>query len=272
MSPGSQVIVVLSPKGGTGKTTVSTNLAVGLARRRPGDVLLVDFDLAFGDVAAALLLEPRHGLLDVAAGEAPKMHASGLHVVAAPDTPMPVASFDTVALSAALEVVTDRYPIVVVDTGAGFDGVTRLATERATDIVLVASMDVPTLLGLRKVLRWMDGLGQTAAARHLVLNRADTTVGLDLDDVQATLNLPPAVTIPNAAAVTRSVNEGRPLTQDDAAGPAAAAFAELVERFAGSPEPRDRRVGAPAGSELPAEPGDPAACTVDVDRRAAGDR
>ena len=49
-----RVISMLSPKGGTGKTTISTNLALGLARRVPGEVVIVDLDLQFGDVFSAL--------------------------------------------------------------------------------------------------------------------------------------------------------------------------------------------------------------------------
>ncbi len=65
-----RLITVLSPKGGTGKTTVATNLATGLARRAPGRVVLVDLDVQFGDVASALGAEPDHTLVD-AVGRGP---------------------------------------------------------------------------------------------------------------------------------------------------------------------------------------------------------
>lgn len=224
-------IVVLSPKGGSGKTTIATNVAVGLARRRPDEVLLVDLDLAFGDVAAALLLDPRPGLLDVVAGSSPRRHSSGLHVIGAPDTATPTPVPPAEVLGQALSVVASQYTSVVLDTGAGFDEAARVASMRATDLVLVASMDVPTLLGLRKVLGWLDDLG-VAAERHLVLNRADAQVGLDLDDVVATTGMPVAAAIPSSAEVTLSVNEGSPLTGTDADGPVAESLRALVSRLA----------------------------------------
>lgn len=228
-----RLVAVLSPKGGTGKTTISTNVAVGLARRHPGQVVLADLDLAFGDVAAALLLSTRRGIRDLHAGapldDVVISHPSGLDVLGAPDDPMPTDTDVGDLVEPALDALADRYPLVVIDTGAGFDAVTRAAVGRATDIVLVASMDVPTLLGLRKVIGWLDGLGLVGARRHLVLNRANAQVGLVLDDVTATTGLPIAVTIPSDAAVTQSVNEGQPLTSSDARSPAADAFAELID-------------------------------------------
>ena len=231
-----RLVVVLSPKGGTGKTTISTNLAVGLARRHPGEVVLADLDLAFGDVAAALLLSTRRGIRDLHRGlpldDVLVEHPTGLQVLGAPDEAMPTDTDVGDLVGPVLDALADRYRLVVTDTGAGFDAVTRAAVSRATDIVLVASMDVPTLLGLRKVIGWLDGLGHVDARRHLVLNRANAQVGLVLDDVTATTGLPIAVTIPSDAAVTQSVNEGQPLTASDAGGPAADAFAELIELVA----------------------------------------
>lgn len=229
---------MLSPKGGTGKTTVSTHVAVGLARRRPDDVVLVDLDVAFGDVAPALLLDARHGLLDVARGAAPARHRSGVHVVAAPDTDEPLDLVADEELEHALDTVLSRYAIAVLDTGAGFDPVTRAAVQRATDIVLVASLDVPSLLALRKVMRWVDGLGQTGAVRHLVVNRATLLAGVELADVGQTLGMQPDVEIPDDPAIALAVTAGVPLTEHDHEGgpPAVAAFERLLDRL--TPAPR----------------------------------
>lgn len=240
-----RIVTVLSPKGGTGKTTVSTNLAVGMARRHPGEVVLADLDLAFGDVAAALLLAVRRGIAHLDAGadldDVVLRHPSGLHVLGAPDEATPTETDVAALVAPVIDALAERYPLVVLDTGAGFDAVTRVAVARATDLVLVGSMDVPTLLGLRKVLGWLDGLGCTAARRHLVLNRSTAEVGLVLEDVTATTGMSVAVAIPSDAAVTRSVNEGHTLTEGDAAGPAAEALAALVELVSPSRRPRASR-------------------------------
>ena len=255
-------IVVLSPKGGTGKTTVSTNLAVALARQEPGDVVLVDLDVSFGDVAPALLIDARHGVVNVATGSPVVHHPSGLDVVPAPDTADPLDVEVTEIFEEALDEVLSRYGIAVIDTGAGFDGMTRTAVGRATDIVLVASLDVPSLLALRKVLRWIDGLG-IHAARHVVVNRIGERSGIDLDDVRATLGVDAAVEIPDDHLVAVGVNEGVPLMQRDERSPATDAFEQLVASVAPELARVYASVGAPVVVE-PAEAPSPTPAEVEV--------
>ena len=224
------VVVVVSPKGGAGKTTVATNLAVRLARRAPGEVVLVDLDVAFGDVGTALLLDPRRSVLDLAAGAALDdvlaAHPSGLQVVLAPDDEIPDAPTLGPHVPGIIDALTARFPIVVVDTGAGLDTVTLAAIGRATDLVLVAADDVATLLDLRKVLRLLDRAGDTST-RHLVLNRADPQLGLDPADAEGATGLQVTVVVPADRHVARVVNEGRQVDEGDAAR----AFDDLTARF-----------------------------------------
>lgn len=224
------VVVVVSPKGGAGKTTVATNLAVRLAGRDPGGVVLVDLDVAFGDVGTALLLDGRRSVLDVVGGapvdDVLVTHPSGLRVLLAPEDEIPDAPTVGPHVPELLEALEARFRTVVVDTGAGLDAVTLAAIGRATDLVLVAAMDVATLLELRKVLRLLDRAGATPT-RHLVLNRSDGELGLDLADAESATGLPVAVVVPADRQVARVVNEGRQVDEGDAAR----AFDELAARF-----------------------------------------
>lgn len=237
------VVVVLSPKGGAGKTTVATNLAVGLARRDPRQVVLVDLDVAFGDVATALLLDPRRSVLDALSGapldDVLVAHPSGLQVLLAPEDEIPDPAATAPGVPALLDELASGFRTVVVDTGAGLDDVTLAAVAAATDLVLVGAMDVATLLDLRKVLRRLDATG-SAVPRHLVLNRADESLGLDLADAEGATGLPVAVVVPLDHVVARTTNEGRQVVGDSGGGAAAAAFDELVERFARGEQPLGR--------------------------------
>lgn len=246
--PAGRIITVVSPKGGAGKTTVATNLAVGLARRAPGMTALLDLDLTFGDVASALLLDPKHGIGQVARAAralddaAVKMlltqHPTGLHVLCAPDDPVEGDDVAPEDVASVVDLLGADLPYVVIDTGAGMDEPTLLAVERSTDLVLVGAMDVPSLLGLRKAIDVLDRLGMTSARRHLVLNRADSRVGLEVADVESTLGLEVAVSIPSSRSIPLSVNQGRPIIETDWKSPAGRALQELVDRFAEVPTTR----------------------------------
>lgn len=237
----SRIITVVSPKGGSGKTTVATNLAVGLAAHAPKDVALIDLDLQFGDVISALHLSPEQSLADAAASLAGMdatalktyltSHSSGLFAFAAPDTPAVGETVTGGQISVILRLLASEFRYVIADTAAGIDEHALAALEASTDIVLLASMDVPSIRGLRKEIMALDELGMTSQRRHLVLNRADTRVGLDVSDVAATLGHEIDVAIPSSRAVALSVNQGSPLVLSDPKSPAAREMQNLVQRF-----------------------------------------
>jgi pilus assembly protein CpaE len=249
-----QVIAVVSPKGGAGKTAVATNLAVGLARRQPDDVVLVDLDLQFGDVAHALRLVPESTIADVSRSlgslDATSLkafltpHPSGLFALCSPDTPAQADDVTTESVPKMLELLSSVFPYVVVDTAGGLDEVTLTTMDQATDLILVCATDVASARAARKELDAFDQLGFTQQERHLVLNRADARVGLNVGDIEATVGLPVDVSVPSSRAVPISMNQGSPLLEQDQRSPVSRAFTELVGRFR---------------SESPATPAPPAA-------------
>jgi pilus assembly protein CpaE len=244
----SRVITVVAPKGGSGKTTVSTNLAAGLAKFVPDGVAIVDLDLQFGDVADALRLDPEHtigsirGRADQLDSAELKMlltrHSSGAFALCAPDDPAEGEEVGPEDVAAAIRVLSADLPFVVIDTAAGVDDASLTAMEMSTDIVLLASLDVPSIRNLRKLLVALDRLGVDGPQRHLVLNRAGSKVGIDLTDVEATLGIPVAVTVPSSRSITLSVNYGEPVIISEPKSPAARPFLDLVGRFADVPAVR----------------------------------
>jgi pilus assembly protein CpaE len=239
----SRVITVLSPKGGSGKTTVATNLASALAGGAPSTVAIVDLDLQFGDVAAALALTPEQGLADVArtgtAVDATMLkvfltpHASGLFALCAPETPAEGDEVGYEHAASALRTLARSFSTVVVDTAAGLDEYALAAIEQSTDLLFVCPPDVAAVRSLRKELDALDRLGMTDARRHLVLNRADARVGIEARDVEDVLGMRIDVSLPSARAVPFSMNAGTPIVGTDPRSAVARALQDLARRFAG---------------------------------------
>ena len=232
-----RIVGVVSPKGGSGKTVVATNLAVSLAKRFPGHVVLVDLDLQFGDVASSLRLTPNYTMYtatQASGSEATLLkafltpHDSQLLVLCAPEDPTEaddVKEGDAVRI---LQELSRLFAWVIVDTGSGLDDMTLAVAEVATDLILVSSTDVPSVRGIRKELMILDQLG-VRAMRHFVLNRSDAKVGLSANDIAATTGMAIVTAIPSTRAVPTSVNVGIPIVDHDGRNPAARALAALVD-------------------------------------------
>lgn len=241
--PKNRVIPILAAKGGSGKTTVSTNLAVSLAHAYPGDVVIVDLDMQFGDVASAFGLEPIHTFTDIARQSGPvdltrlktlltPKQSAGLYVLAAPDSPAEADDLDPKMAAEIIKLLATEFPYVIVDTAAGIDEFTLEVLDLATDLVLVASMDVPSVRAVAKEIDALEMLGLRSADWHLVLNRASSKVGLTVEDVETTLGLEIDVRIPSSRSVPLSVNRGVPVSIKERKSPVGRAFEELARRTA----------------------------------------
>ncbi len=246
--PDHRVIVVASPKGGVGKTTVSTNLAVGLARSGAGSTVIVDLDVQFGDVASALALAPEYSLPDTVHGAASNdplvlktfltRHPSGLHVVAGSESPAAGDAVTAEQVGRLIDTLSREFRYVVVDTAPGLSDHTLMALEKSTDLVLMSSMDVPGVRGLRKELDVLGELGLVPAGRHLVLNMADPAGALSMADVEATVGTALDVVLPRTAAVTLSTNTGAPLLETGSRDAVARGLQTLLGRLLPDAAPR----------------------------------
>jgi pilus assembly protein CpaE len=235
------VIGVFSPKGGVGKTTIATNIAIGLGKIAPMSVVIVDLDLQFGDVASALYLDPQHTVTDAVSPAASQdslvlkafltVHPGSIYAVCAPPTPVDADEITPEQVSRLLEQLAEQFQYVVVDTAPGLPEIGLAAMERCTDVVWVSAMDIPSVRGLRSgldVLRQLDILPET---RHVVLNMADPKLGLTVQDLESTIGAPVDVSIPRSRAVALSTNRGIPVLQEAAKDPATKGLNQLVERF-----------------------------------------
>jgi pilus assembly protein CpaE len=248
-----RTIVVLGPKGGTGKTLTTCNLGVLLASQGYRTVV-VDVDLQFGDVGLALGLRPERTIYDlsVAGGtlDAEKVddylaqHQSGLRVLIAPARPDQASSVTVDLLLELYPILRDEFDYVIVDTPPGFTPEVIATIDLSTDVCMVGTLDTLSLKNTRLGLETLTLMGYPEANVSLVLNRAQTKVGISADDVAQVAGRVPDVLVPSDRDIPRSVNEGLPVALSHPKSDAAKAFAELMTRYLPAvavPESQGRR-------------------------------
>lgn len=236
-----KVVTVLSAKGGSGKTVVATNLALGLNAPNPGSVVLVDLDIQFGDCGSTIGIEPEQTLADAALNasvlDATTLkvfltpHPSGLFLLAPPQSLVDAAEITTQQIKAILDLLVGIFDYVVIDTSSGIDDHAITAMEFSTDLVLVTSSEVPSVRAMRRQVETLDTIGITRQRRHFAINRAGTRVGLRTSDIEQTVGLEAAVEIPSSRGVVMSTNQGNPILVSNPKDPAARAMQELVSSF-----------------------------------------
>lgn len=236
----SRTITVVSPKGGVGKTSISSNLAVAFAQRSPMDVVLVDLDLQFGDLATVLDLKPSHTLEDVF--DSPMRdnlmlktyltaHDAGFYVLCGADSPAANDKATGQQVVQLIRQLQDQFRYIIIDTAAGIDDATLAALECSDDAVIVSTMDVACLRSVRKEIELLSELAILPASRHVLLNFADKQSGLKVKDVEAVLGAPVDFVLPRTKDVTMAANRGVPLLIEAKNGAFAKGLKALAKRI-----------------------------------------
>jgi pilus assembly protein CpaE len=235
-----RTVVVLGPKGGTGKTLTACNLGVLLANAGHRTVL-VDIDLQFGDVGLALGLRPDRTIYDLATSggtmDATKVsdyltrHSSGLEVLIGPARPDQAATVTVPMLLELYAILGTEFDYVVVDTPPGFTPEVIASIDLSTDLCVVGTLDTLSLKNTRLGLETLSMMGYPEQQVSLVLNRAQTKVGITGEDVEAIVGRTPDVFIPSDRNIPRSVNEGSPISLSEPKSDAAKAFVALTDRY-----------------------------------------
>jgi pilus assembly protein CpaE len=248
-----QVITVFSTKGGAGKSMLAANLAVSMARRRPErPVVLVDADLQFGDVAVMLKLAPQHTIVD-AVGSLDRLdptlltqflmrhEPSGLQVLPAPLEPSFADQITAAEMVEIVKLLRTFCSAVIIDTPAYFNEVVLAMIEESDHVLLVAGMDIPNIKNVKIGLQTLRLLNVPMTKLHLVLNRANSKVKLDVSEVERTLQIKADALIPSDVVVPQSVNKGTPVVIDSPKSGVAKAIEQLANSFAADDMLRRRR-------------------------------
>jgi pilus assembly protein CpaE len=244
------MICVLGPKGGTGKTLTSCNLAVSLAAggRR---VAIVDLDLQFGDVGLSLGLAPANTIYDLAksAGslDVEKLdgyltaHSSGVRVLLAPTRPDHAGTISVEFLREVYAILRASNDYVVVDTPPGFTPEVIASIDSSSHVCMVGMLDSLSLKNTKLGLETLELMGYESDRISVLLNRADSRVGISREEVAAIVGRAPDVLVPSDREIPRSVNEAMPIVASKANSDVARAFSSLAGMYVGGDASKNGR-------------------------------
>jgi len=243
-----RMIVVLGLKGGCGKTLTVANVGVALALQG-FRVALLDLDLQFGDLGLTMGLSPERTIFDLFSSggslDAEKLedylmsHPSGARALLAPVSPDQAGKLTVPFLREVERLLRETHDFVIVDTPPSFAPEVIAATDASSDVLLVSMRDTLALKNTKLGLETLERLGYDPGRVRIVLNRANSNVGIDAGDVRAIIGRDADVLVPSQREVVRSVNRGEPIVQrhGSAAGRAFRSLAALYATDGAGAEP-----------------------------------
>lgn len=247
-------IAVFGTKGGLGKTALAVGLALALREQTQSSTILFDADFLFGDVNIHLDLVPKYSILDLLPhiGSLDSRllesviahHPAGVNLLARPPRPEQAETINAEHVRAVLSVLATTHDYVVIDTQPSYDERMLAVLDLADMYVVVLAPSLGCLRNTRHFLDVARTLGYREDRMCFVLNRADSTAGLVLDDIASVLGTRRIFQLPSAGlAHTEAINRGLPLIIDEPRARYSRALATIVDHvrvLASGVEPRSR--------------------------------
>jgi pilus assembly protein CpaE len=218
------VAAVFSPKGGVGRTTVAVNMAVAAATELGKKVVVVDGSFQFGDVGVLLNLNPKNkSIADLVpeleqAGEGVESidtfvinHSAGIRVLLAPPSPEMAELITPSGIRRVLEALRRNHDLVIVDCTSQFNDTTLSILDAADVVLTMLSLEITSIKNMRLFLEVADQLGYESGKVRLVLNRADSALGIRIQDVEHSIGRKVDETIvSDGRSVVYALNRGVP--------------------------------------------------------------
>lgn len=213
-------VMFFSTKGGSGNTFLSINFAIALKAFTKKEVTIYDLKYQFGDVALMLNIYPKNTVYDLLAinkfdEENLKIlltaHSSGIKVMPGPIDPSQGESISTDSSLKVFEGLKRMCDYLVIDAPFGFRDSVLSIIESIDYMFLMATKEVPSIKNLKICLQLLERLGYPKEKTFIVLNRADSKVDFEIDEIEKTIQRKIDVKIPSDRIVPISVNKGAPV-------------------------------------------------------------
>ena len=260
-----KIITFFSPKGGVGRTTIATNLAVALHQLTGKPVVLVDGSLPFGDIAVILNMSPKAktiadliGSFETADSDVVEsilvQHSTGIKVMLAPPTPESTELITGAHIKHVLELLRERYAYIVVDTWPSFQEQVITMLDVADVILTLMTLEITSLKNVRVFMEVVEKLGYDEAKVQLVANRNDSSGGIKASDVEASLGRKiPHTIVSDGRTLVLAVNRGVPFVishRDSQVAKDIFALAQRVSTAEAAPAAAGKQAPARGGLKL----------------------
>jgi len=250
-----KIITVVGSKGGVGATTLAVNLAVGLTKRKPQSVALMDLNSVFGDIPVFMALKSSHHLGEIASNidrldpafltDHMSKHSTGVHVLPSQSYLNGNRPITPEGIDALIDLMQRMYDVIVIDSGQSLSQANLRAIEASDHVLLVSLLSLPCLSNANKIIHSFRNVGFTGEERvKVVVNRYMKSSSLTLEDAERSAGLKVFWTIPNDYQTTMSaINSGRTLSQIASKAAVTKCIEDLAERLAVKPQERSAKGG-----------------------------
>lgn len=229
-----KTIAFVGPRGGTGTTTVATNVAMAIANYSHARSALLDLNVG-RTITDHLLDIPADGgatvvdLMPVIAelggeavgdeilGQAQVTHGSGLRVIVA-SRGVDDDGVDGASVRQLIDGLRRANDVVIVDLPSSFGEATMTAVEAADRVLVVATPDVPSLKRAKALLARAREIKPEAGAVEVVLNQANRPSDLSLQQIEEFLGTPAWSLVPAAQAEAAKFHDRRVVPVLDLSG------------------------------------------------------
>lgn len=234
------IISFFSTKGGSGKTSLAVNTAVALADLKKWRVLLLDLNLQFGDVASFFNIVPKKTIADLTQAKAEEFddmrqyfitHSSGVRVLSAPTRPEYAELVSSENIQNILKECQKHYDFIICDNSNSFDDISLVSLDLAKEIWLVMGMDIPSIKNSKLSIEVLESLNYSSKIK-MILNRFDKKIGINIKDLQNSINRPIGFSIPNEEySMVHALNKGIPYIEAYPRGKAASSIRSMARHL-----------------------------------------